>query len=236
VIIPSGKNNIGVSGRPIEHNIHQLKEDTIANELALLMLGDFEPLGIKIDTEQYKQEMKEFQSDWVSYLPRDDRSNNRYGLSFFNLPGYGHRDVPSLAEVRLKENRKVSELEMNHPTILYEKILSLRPLFNLFEDLGRTFVVRCDKGGYFVPHRDHPQIVRDSFRVICFLNNVGPYDYDWLMDERKVPIELGRCYYVNTRKVHRTISWKDNSQHLILNVPMNTWNVATVIGNMLHGH
>ena len=43
----------------------------------------------------------------------------------------------------------------------------------------------------------------------------------WLGDERKT-IVANRTYFVDTRKVHRTHSWADNSYHLILNVP-KTW-------------
>ena len=39
----------------------------------------------------------------------------------------------------------------------------------------------------------------------------------WLGDERKT-IVANRTYFVDTRKVHRTHSWADNSYHLILNV------------------
>ena len=77
---------------------------------------------------------------------------------------------------------------------------------------------------------------RDVFRLIVFLNNCGPYDYDWWMDDRKAQIEHGRVYYVNTRLTHRTISWVNDSIHLILNVPMTSENVAKVIANLQHSH
>jgi mannose-6-phosphate isomerase-like protein (cupin superfamily) len=69
-----------------------------------------------------------------------------------------------------------------------------------------------------------------------FANNCGPLDYDWWMDDRKLQIEPGRVYYVNTRKTHRTISWVNDSIHLILNIPMTSANVAKVIANLHHTH
>ena len=87
-----------------------------------------------------------------------------------------------------------------------------------------------------MPHRDHPSMPRDVFRLIVFLNNCGPYDYDWLMDDRKLNIEHGRAYYVNTRHTHRTISWVNDSIHLILNIPMTAENVDKVIANLQHTH
>jgi hypothetical protein len=57
-----------------------------------------------------------------------------------------------------------------------------------------------------------------------------------LMDDRKMNIQSGQVYYVNTRMTHRTISWVDNSQHLILNVPFTTNNVSKVIASLAHTH
>ena len=51
-----------------------------------------------------------------------------------------------------------------------------------------------------------------------------------------MPIEPGRVYYVNTRKMHRTMAWVDNSHHIILNVPMTKENVSKVIANYQHRH
>jgi hypothetical protein len=92
-------------------------------------------------------------------------------------------------------------------------------------------------GGYFVPHRDHPVMPRDSFRIVVFLNNCAPIEYDWIMEtDKKLNIELGRAYYVNTRKTHRTVSWVDNSIHLIMNIPFTSAHVAKAIAHLKHRH
>jgi hypothetical protein len=181
-------------------------------------------------------ELSQFQNDWQDYLPRTDRPNNRKGLTLTTLPGKTHLDAPSLAEASYAAKRRLSELEFNHKTDVYHACKTLTPLFEKFPDLGRTFFVKSDIGGYFVPHRDHPAMPRDVFRLVVFVNNCGPLDYDWLMDDRKLQIEPGRVYYVNTRKTHRTISWVNDSIHLILNVPMTSENVAKVIANLQHTH
>jgi hypothetical protein len=208
----------------------------MANELALLNLGPFEPLNIHIDLQKYLQEIKEFDGQWVDYLPRTDRPNNRQALTLTNLPGKTHQDVPSLAEASYAAGRRLSELEFNQKTEVYNACTSLQPFLDSWQPLGRTFIVQSNTGGYFVPHRDHPSMPRECFRLICFLNNCGPLQYDWLMDDRKMNIQMGQVYYVNTRMTHRTISWVDNSQHLILNVPFTTDAVAKVIANLAHTH
>lgn len=225
----------GLSGRP--HNYTGIVQPgVVASELALLSLGNFEPLKINIDLNQYMQEIAQFDNDWVEYLPRPDRPNNRRALTLLNLPGKTHRDVPSLAEASYEAGRRLSETEFNEPTDVYRACTSLHPFLEMFQPLGRTFIVQSNTGGYFVPHRDHPSIPRDVFRLIVFLNNVGPDQYDWIMDGRKMFIQPGQVYYVNTRMTHRTISWVDNSQHLILNVPFTGANVNKVIANLAHTH
>lgn len=225
----------GISGQSAQYT-GLVKPSDMANELALLNLGPFEPLKIWIDLGKYMQEISQFNNDWVDYLPRTDRPNNRKALTLTNLPGKNHADVPSLAEASYAAGRRLSELEFNQPTDVYRACASLHPFLELFEPLGRTFIVQSNTGGYFVPHRDHPSMPRDVFRLIVFLNNVGPDQYDWIMDGRKMYIQPGQVYYVNTRMTHRTISWVDNSQHLILNVPFTTANVGKVIANLAYTH
>jgi len=225
----------GVSGRPAQYN-GNVDNAILSNELALLNLGPFEPLKFHINLGQYMHEISQFENDWVDYLPRTDRPNNRRALTLTNLPGKTHKDVPSLAQAIYAAGRKLSELDFNEKTEVYNACTSLHPFLEQWNPLGRTFIVQCNTGGYFVPHRDHPSMPRDVFRLVVFLHNVGPFQYDWLMDDRKMYIQPGQVYYVNTRMTHRTISWVDNSQHLILNIPFNTENVAKVIANLAHTH
>ena len=230
VIVPPG-----VSGRPA-HYSGNVSVETLANELALLNLGSFEPLNIQINLEQYLQEIKQFDNDWIDYLPRTDRPNNRKALTLTNLPGKTHTDVPSLAQASYAAGRRLSELEFNEKTEVYNACTSLHPFLDQWQPLGRTFIVQSNIGGYFVPHRDHPSMPRECFRLIVFLNNCGPLQYDWLMDDKKLNIQMGQVYYVNTRMTHRTISWVNDSQHLILNIPFTTENVAKIIANLAHTH
>jgi hypothetical protein len=226
----------GISGRTAHYDSNAVTHETVANELALLNLGPFEPLNIWIDTGKYMNEIQQFDTDWVDYLPRTDRPNNRRALTLTNLHGKSHTDVPSLAEASLAACRRLSELEFNQPTDVYRTCTSLHSFLDMWKPIGRSFIVQSNTGGYFVPHRDHPSMPRESFRLIAFLNNCGPLQYDWLMDDRKMYIQPGQVYYVNTRMTHRTISWVDNSQHLILNIPFNTENVSKVIASLAHTH
>lgn len=226
-----------VSGAAIKFNASDVAADVVASEVALLNLGDFEALNIKIDLNLFKKEIRKYNDQWVDYLPRTDRPNNRKCLALTNLPGKTYRDNPSLPQASFEARRTVREQEFSHKTEVYDACTSLHELLNEFQPLGRSFLVQCNIGGYFVPHRDHPTMPRDSFRIVVFLNNCNPMEYDWIMEtDKKLSIEMGRAYYVNTRKVHRTISWVNNSIHLIMNIPFTPDNVSKVLARLQHRH
>lgn len=226
----------GISGMAASYEPSQISLEHLSNEVSLLNLGSVIPLNIKIDCNNFMNEIKQFDNDWVDYLPRTDRPNNRKALCLTNLPGADHKTNVSLAQASYAAKRKLSELEFSTPTEVYKKCSSLHSFLDQWKPLGRTFLVKSNIGGYFVPHRDHPSMPRDVFRLIAFLNNCGPMDYDWLMEDQKMKIEMGRVYYVNTRLTHRTISWVNDSIHLILNVSFNTDNVKKIISNLQHTH
>ena len=230
-IVPSG-----ISGRSAEYRPNDVDLETVKNELSLSLLGDFVPLNIKINCNQLMTELKPFEGQWPPYLPRPDRPNNRTGLTLTTIPGKTWKDSPSLAEASYENKRRVSECEFNSPTEVFHSCKSLQPLFEKFSNFGRCFFVNCGIGGYFVPHRDHPAMPRDVFRLAVFVNNCDPYHYDWLMDHEKLIIEPGRVYYINTRRTHRTISWTQDSIHLICNIPLTSENVQRVISNLQHTH
>lgn len=225
------------SGTNTGFDVGKIHPTVTAAETALLGIGDFEPLDVKVDVQRFEQEIKAFSGRWRPYLPKSDRVNPREGLSLIGLPDAGVGDVPSLGEACERLGRRVSEREFNAKTTAYHECKSLHPVFAMFQDVARTFLVKSHRGGYFVPHRDQHGMPRETFRVVVFLKNCGPYEYDWILEtDRKLQIELGRAYYVNTKKLHRTISWVDDSTHLILNVPMTMTNVTNLFDHLQFKH
>ena len=232
IIVPAG-----ISGRAPVYDSSNVDIETLANELSLSKIGDFEPLDIKLDCTMFMDQVSKFNNAWVDYLPRTDRSNNRQALVVTNLPGKSFNEDPSLAEACVRAGKILSELDFNVHTDVYNHCNSLHLLLNLFDSLGRTFLVKSNIGGYFVPHRDHPALPREVFRLVVFLNNCNPMDYDWIQGaDKKLNIEMGRVYYVNTMQTHRTISWVNDSIHLILNVPLTSENISKVLKHLQHRH
>jgi hypothetical protein len=214
----------------------KISDEQIWCEMQLAAFGNIAPLSVTINKEQFLNEIKSFDNDWIDYLPRTDRVNNRKGLALVTHPELAHNDVLSGPEIRKQLAREYSELELNHKTSLYHSLSSLHPILNLFPSLSRTFLVKSNMGGYFVPHRDHPQLNREVFRIICFISNCKQHEYNFILEQNILNIDESRCYYVDTRKTHSSFSYVDDSIHLIINVPMTMENVLIVLSNLQHRH
>ena len=113
VDLPAGKRKL--------HNFPagEVTQDTLLNELGLLQLGIFEPLYFYVDPEKYRHEIQLFDNDWVNYLPKEGRPNNREGLAITNLPGKTHQDNPSLPQASRAAGRKLDDADFNEFTELY---------------------------------------------------------------------------------------------------------------------
>lgn len=239
---PNAVQGAGVSGS--RQGLGSMSPALLAAEMALSQIGNFEPLDYKLDAWGIESVINEkYSNDWVDYLPRTDRPNNRKSMTLTTIEGWDHKQAPSIPEATNKLGRTPKEQEFCVPTSVYNDcdratpgLYSLKSFLDEWSPLGRTFLINSGIGGYFVPHRDHPGMPRPCFRLVAFLKNCGPLDYDWLMDDRKANIELGRVYYVNTRMTHRTISWVNDSWHLILNVPFTAENVDRVLKHLQHRH
>ena len=55
----------GISGRPPTFNSADVTLETLANEVALLSLGDFEPLDYKINLNDFNNDIAKFKDDRV---------------------------------------------------------------------------------------------------------------------------------------------------------------------------
>lgn len=196
-------------------------------EQQLAMLGDYTKLKFHISVEKFNDELEDFDYNekWVDYLPRKDNAdkvNPRKGLMLWGLEGDKCDNSLSLPEARRRIGKKVMEADFNYPTQLYKDLTSVHDLCDYFAPLGRTFLVKADAGSYFPPHRDHPYLTRDCFRIVAFLENTNNDVYEWEQNGKIITINEGNAFYIDTTKVHRTHSWINGSVHLIMNVP-KTW-------------
>ena len=197
--------------------------EDIKCELQLQALGDFELLNFKFNHRIFEKEIPQI-SDWfVPYLRREGISNDREGLLLVGLEGDKPSDSLSMPEARKRTGKNLKETDFKYPTEAYERLTSLHDILNYWDTLGRTMIVKTNQGGWFPPHRDSPNLTRDCFRIITFIGKAtGTDNYEWWLSDERRNIAINETYYIDTRKVHRTHSWANDSYHLILNVP-KTW-------------
>jgi hypothetical protein len=204
-------------------------EDQLISEVQLLSLGDYFPLSIEVDVKKLMADLVPYKDKWSPYLPREGRTNNREGLCLVGLEGDSYTDSFSIPEARMRTGKPLLDSDFNVPTQLFNDCPSLHPFLNYFMPLGRTMLIKVNEGGWFAPHRDGRWIFRDSFRLIVFCQNCSGSVFNWYMNGKSIDIEEGRVYYVNTRLEHRTISYVNDSIHLIVNVPVTLENVLKLL-------
>jgi len=213
--------------------LYEPTSEDIKCELQLQALSLMEPLRFEIDTKLFKQELAYFNDKWVPYLRREGVSNDREGICLMSMPGDSFKDGLSMPEACARHGRKLSECDFNSKTEAYERLTSLHEVLDFFQPLGRTMLIKTNAGGWFPPHKDAPELTRDCFRIAGFLSpQTGPDSYEWHMENQTWPIVPGTLYYVDTRKTHRTHSWKNNSIHLIVNVPKTWENVIKLMSKI----
>lgn len=197
-------------------------EEQMRCEQQLSLIGDHSKLRFRISVDKSKKELDNYNDAWVPYLPRDGESDPRFGLMLWGLEGDSPSDSLSLPEARKRAGKKVFEADFNYPTQLYKDLTSIHDLCDWFAPLGRTFLVKADAGSYFPPHRDHPYLTRDCFRICAFLEHTSSDDFEWVHNHKRLDIRPGDVFYIDTTKEHRTHAWRNGSIHLIMNIP-KTW-------------
>jgi len=205
--------------------------EDLKSELQLTALGDFELLNFNIEWEKFNQEIKKF--TLVPYLRRENVSNDREGLLLVGLPNDTPTDSLSRPEAIKRAGKMLEETDFNIPTKAFSEFPSLSEILNYWNPLGRTMIIKTNAGGWFPPHRDNPHLTRDTFRIVVFLGNATNYEsYEWILNNKTQAIIPNQAYYIDTRKVHRTHSWINDSYHLILNVPKTWENVIKLMSRL----
>lgn len=179
--------------------------------------------------------------DYVRYNPR--KENNRFGLSITSLDGglSGRPDLDSVYEYNYENKTKWTERDFKTFTPVYEWE-SLKECLKPFEGhIFRTHILKLGPGGFFPPHRDHPdedfhhtnKIIFDTFRLIVPLKHCNPPYMNFVFENKILNWEQGVVYFVDTAKVHYLFNSSDEPSYwLVVNVDVNEDTVATICRNM----
>lgn len=187
----------------------------------LSVLGDFVKTKHTIDTIKADEIIEKYDKHWKIYNPRD-KDNRRYGLSLTSLDGgfSGIPDLDSLSQYRKETGIDYLEKDFNTETPLLIELKETTDFFHNY-DLGRSHVLRLDKGGHFPPHRD----LDDTFRLICWLDSDPPEGMVFLLEDKNMHFQKGVFYYVNTIKYHSLFSFINKNKIIVLNALLNEKNI-----------
>lgn len=194
-------------------------------ELQLQALSVVEPLKFQINDDKFINEIDQYNDQWFTLQP-----HRKFRLTVSGMEGDTPGSMTPPAEAREKLGRPVSEYDYNVPTELYHSLTSCHELFDYFGNICRSMVFRCDAGGWFPPHKDAPYLTRKSFRIAAFMGGAVDHEaYRWEMDGHVWPIKPGNVYYIDTRKTHTTQTMKNNSYHLVMDIPKTWENVLKLL-------
>jgi len=198
---------------------------------SLTVLGDIVKTKYIISAKKTNEIIKKYDEHWKTYNPRD-KDNRRSGLSLTSLDGgfSGIPDLDSLTQYRKETGIDYLERDFNTETPLLKELKETTDIFKNY-DLGRSHIIRLDKGGYFPPHRD----LDDTFRLICWLDCDPPEGMVFLLEDKAVNFQRGVFYYVNTIKYHSLFSFKNENKIIVLNVLLDEENIHQLYNDRYHG-
>ena len=185
--------------------------------------GDCYGLRTKINSNYFLDEIKEYNNSWT-IVARSQPTNERFYLDITSPDGsIGHGTVSDYNKIN---NTSLAVDEFNVFTNLYHKSLILQESLSGFDGLGRSAVLKMNRGGYFPPHRDMRTPDYNLFRVIIPLRNTGYPDSCLMLEDKVISLEEGRFYYFNAAKMHSLFYMGiEPSYWILLNVITNENNL-----------
>lgn len=226
-------------GRKLIHAIGNLREsfddmdrlqtfptqEDMACEAQLSALGTWEPLDFKI--KDWNNDEKDLTNLWRPFQPKPDTLNDRESILLYGAQGSQPTDPCGLSQMARDSGTRPSENSMRVPTSAQSKVKCLQEVFDYF-DLGRSFLVRLNKGGHYPPHRDHMLLTRPTFRLIAFLGD-STGKLRWEVEGQRVYFQPNTVYYVDTRKTHSLWSSEHKSTMCVFNVIKDWKNIMKVL-------
>lgn len=211
--------------------------DRNVNELLIQQqisrLGVIAPLSVHVDGQLFQREIQQFNSEWKIYNPRKP-GYGRMGLSLTSLDGgmSGAPDLDSIFEFNRINGTNYTEEDFKIPTAAAERLTSLHPILKMFSELGRSHLIRFDRGGYFPPHRDAFSLSHSCFRVVVALSWASRSELVFLVDGQQQPLSQWQGAFVETLREHAVFSFADGATLLVLNVPYTVENYQALILNL----
>ena len=182
-----------------------------------------------LDVPFMKEKIKAYKQHFKYYNKRKP-GLNRYGLSLISLDGgfSGSPDLDSLKEHNKEAGSNLTENSFREPTPLFKECGELQSLMEPVRPfLGRSHVLRLNRGGFFPPHRDDIGLTPLSFRL--FISLCEREKFVFILDDKRIFFYPGRVYFINTHLSHCLFSFQDESDFIIFNVTLREESVQAVL-------
>lgn len=174
----------------------------------LTRFGHFYPLKLSSKQEDLYDIINELEEkfEWARYNPR--KNIDRQGLSITSLDGgiSGVPDLDSLYEYEKETGIALNETNFNVKTPVYKYFKDwLDPIQSY---LGRTHIIKLNRGSYFPPHRDNKHFNIDSFRLFLPLTYSSEQNF-FLLENKKLEFTAGEMYFIDTALMHTVFNTDD---------------------------
>ena len=199
----------------------------------LLSLGKVVSLDKCVNVDSVSKQFLSFGSHFKPYNPRK-QGYNRYGLSITSQEGdFSHTpDLDSLNEYNKEHGTSFDESDFKEWTPFFKNCQELREMMTPFHKyMGRSHILRLNKGGFFPPHRDSITVVPKHFRLLISFGDPF-HHFVFLLDDERMYLEPGRLYFINTRLVHSLFSFVDKSDFAVFNIDLCEGSVRAVLNNL----
>ena len=194
----------------------------------LFSLGDVIPLDLYVDSLNLTENIAKYKEHFKVYNPRK-KGYNRSGLSITSLDGgfSGVPDLDSLYEYNQEHKTNYDECDFREPTPFFKSCESLNTVLQPFKDvIGRSHILKLDKGGFFPPHRD----LSNSFRLFFSLTHSKRYAF--ILNDKKLCLKKNQLYCLNTKLAHSLFSFVDNSLFAVFNINLCESSIQNIYKNL----
>jgi len=199
-------------------------QEDLACELQLTALGDWVPLRFNLDNDLWLKNKAVMDSNgwWRPFQPKAGIKNDRDCVLIYGMEGDEPTTITGLSQWYEKLGRWPSENEFCFPTSAQKELTVCKEVFDYFDPLGRTFLIKLNAGGFYPMHRDHYYLTRDTVRLIAFLGDCNQ-TLEWEVDGRRRTIFANTVYYVDTRKEHRLHAWETTDTAMVVMNVKKDW-------------
>ena len=196
----------------------------------LLSLGNIIPLRQHVCSTEVKKAISNYKEHFKPYNPRKAHYN-RYGLSLTSKDGgfSGVPDLDSLYEYNKLHGTNFNEPDFRKWTPFFKDCTSLKSAIEPFHNyMGRSHILRLNRGGFFPPHRD---LSYSSFRLFISLCD-NMQDYVFILDDKRIFFQQNQIYFINTLLSHSLFSFIDGCLFVVFNIDLNKEAVQAVLNNL----